>query len=660
MFRIFILSVLVCGLAWGGPKTFFKGDGIVPPKKTSAQRDALTGNVSGQILYNTDTLKLNQYNGTSWVDVGSGEGGINYVSPNHDAEGGTSGWATYADAAAATPADGTGGSANVTWTQSSSTPLRGSYSFRLTKDAANRQGQGVSYAFTIAEADKAKPLNVSFEYRVSAAAVAGSDSATGDVNVYVYDVTNSTLIQPTPFKLPGGTGNTWKYSGQFQASSSSTSYRLIFHVAGTNASAATYDFDSVVVGPQLQLQGAPVTDWVSYTPTGNWVSNTTFSGFWRRVGESMHVRGRAVLTGAPTSAVFSYSIPSGYTINDSVMPGGSTSTNPIGIAMAYDDSGGSGYSRIEGIVVRNSSTSVTVAMLAGGTDEYTTQVDQANPFTFASGDVVAVEFSVPITGWGSNVVMSQDADTRVVVARAVGQPSSTTSGNVIIYGTESFDTHGAYDNTTGRFTAPLSGFYEVSHQANSTNTYVTSVYKNAASDVLLGVVFSGVGGGSVVVQANAGDILDIRPSATTGTFSSSGGFVQFKRLSGAPVVAASEKIFALAYGDAASASDGNPIIWPTVSVSTHGAYNVSTGRFTAPSPGLYRVQAAVVSSDAARQLYVNVDAVDTRLLGTTDSNGEGTFTSTVNVLAGQVIDVRPDGGSFDVGSAVSWVSFEKL
>jgi hypothetical protein len=115
--------------------------GSIPcPKMTTTQRDAISSPTQGLCVDNTTTNKLNRYNGSAWVEVGSGTGVANYISPNDDAEGGTTGWATYADAAATSPVDGTGGSPNVTWTQSTANVLRGSNSFRLTKDAANRQG----------------------------------------------------------------------------------------------------------------------------------------------------------------------------------------------------------------------------------------------------------------------------------------------------------------------------------------------------------------------------------------------------------------------------------------------------------------------------------------------------------------------------------------
>jgi hypothetical protein len=246
------------------------------------------------------------------TQLGAGSGGINYLAANPDFESGTTGWATYADAAGTSPVDGTGGSPTTTLTRSTSSPLRGTANGLITKDAANRQGEGVSFDFSIASADKAKMLNVSFEYAGSANLAVGDSS---DVRVWVYDVTNSALIPVTPYTIQGGTGYTWKFNGQFQSASNSTSYRLILHIATTNASAWTMQIDNFVVGPTIQIIGAPIGDWTSFTPTGNMTTNVTYTGFWRRVGDSMHIRARLAFSGATDATILSVNLPSGYTVD---------------------------------------------------------------------------------------------------------------------------------------------------------------------------------------------------------------------------------------------------------------------------------------------------------------------------------------------------------
>jgi hypothetical protein len=57
-----------------------------------------------------------------------------------------------------------------------------------------------------------------------------------------------------------------------------------------------------------------------------------------------------------------------------------------------------------------------------------------------------------------------------VAARATcsnGQVISNSSQTTIIFNNTEFDTHGTYDNTTGIFTAPNSGYYQVNGKAGA-------------------------------------------------------------------------------------------------------------------------------------------------------------------------------------------------
>ena len=42
---------------------------MIPPKVTTSQRNGLSGVVSGAIVYNTSTNKLQVFNGSSWVNL---------------------------------------------------------------------------------------------------------------------------------------------------------------------------------------------------------------------------------------------------------------------------------------------------------------------------------------------------------------------------------------------------------------------------------------------------------------------------------------------------------------------------------------------------------------------------------------------------------------
>lgn len=152
------------------------------------------------------------------------------------------------------PVNGTGGvTAGVTFTRNTSTPLIGIASFDLGKDAANRQGQGVSTDFTINSIDKDSILQVSFIYQGSSGMTLGTSS---DVKVFIYDISNATLIPVTPLATLAGPVSTPKqYSGLFNTTTSSN-YRLIIHISTTSATAWDLLLDSVIVTDSLDPTAA--------------------------------------------------------------------------------------------------------------------------------------------------------------------------------------------------------------------------------------------------------------------------------------------------------------------------------------------------------------------------------------------------------------------
>lgn len=153
----------------------------------------------------------------------------------------------------ASPTNGTGGvPSGVTFTRNTTTPLVGTASFDLGKSGVNAQGQGVSTDFVINSVDKGKPLQIDFAYEGSTGMVLGSNS---DVQVFIYDINNANLIPVTPLETIAGPINTIQtFSGIFTATTSSN-YRLILHIATTNATAWDLLLDSVFVTDEL----SPVT-----------------------------------------------------------------------------------------------------------------------------------------------------------------------------------------------------------------------------------------------------------------------------------------------------------------------------------------------------------------------------------------------------------------
>lgn len=455
------------------------------------------------------------------IGSGGGAGGKNYLSDLFD---GTSvtGINRYADAAATSPVDGTGGSPNITAAAvNASSPLRGTANQRLSKDASNRQGEGWSYDFTVdrADYDGARPLLIKFKYKTS------SNYASSDVRMFVYDKDGTTLL--TVNDISNNSGNvlassagTSAFTGVFYPNSADNDYRLIFHITSTNASAWDFDVIDLSVGPDNSAPGAIVTEWVSYTPTGSWVSNTTYTGKWRRVGDTMDLDIKVAVSGAPTSASLTVNLPSGYTIDTNKITDTGQGIAGVLSTVAIRDAGTDNF---EGMVRYDTTSSVAIFKDDG--DGSVSAVTQAAPMTWANGDYTSIKITgLPIANWlASAALSSNEMMFSTVTVGASGNPASASSGNPIIFPTEDWDPFGAYDNSTGRFTAPRSGKYRVFGALTSASSATTlTIYVNAVSTTLAGNLDSnGEATFCATVKVVKGDLIDLRPGGTVDAATSS-------------------------------------------------------------------------------------------------------------------------------------------
>ena len=385
------------------------------------------------------------------TSTASAGGETNFISDG-DAEGSNI-FTEYADTAGTRPVDGTGGTPNVTSAISSSSPLIGSNSFILTKDAANRQGEGWAIDFTIDAAYKAKVLQIELDYIVNSGTfVAGSSSADSDVIVYIYDVTNSKLIEPSSFKfLSNSSTISDKFTANFQSSADSTSYRLIFHVASTSASAYSLKVDGIKVKPSVYVYGTPITDKKAFTPTFTGFGTVSNNNcFWWREGDSLSMEINFT-SGTSTATTASVSLPSGLSIDTSKL----------------DTSG----SNIFGFGIVSSAAAVTWCLIAantGGTVLYFSQQSASNSgigplngsnYLSSGQSAHFIVRNVPIQGWSSSVQMSDGYDGRLIAAsyQASSGQSITSTAVITMMGTKLYDTTNSYNTVTGVYTVPSAG-----------------------------------------------------------------------------------------------------------------------------------------------------------------------------------------------------------
>lgn len=584
------------------------------------------------------------------------DGQVNYIA-NPNGAISTVGWATYADAAGTTPVDGTGGSPASTFTRDTTTTLRGNSSLKWTKSAANRQGEGFSYNFTIDRADEGKILQASFQYNVASGALSYADD---DMTVWVYDILNSVLIPVTPYKIKNQTLISDRFFFEFQTGvAGALNYRLIVHTASTSAVAYTLNFGDFQLGPQAKLYGSAITDWVAYTPTFTGFGTAASIEFQsRKVGDTLQIRGKF---SCGTSTGTECRITLGFNgVNSNA-----TSSDTTKIPSIQEC----------GVYVRNISTAALVStpILIEPSVGYITfgkMTATDSPLTkqngnqiAAAGELVSLFMQVPIQGWGSSQVMSNDANTRIVAALVSGDPASATSGNPIIVPTVGYDSHGAYSNSTGRYTVPVPGIYRISGALQSASSATTlTIYKNAVSGALAGNLDSnGEATFTGLVNCIAGDLIDIRPG---GTVDATNMYLNFEMLNGPAQIAASESINARYFASATSISGSLATInWTTKDFDSHTA--MSSGTYTIPSAGKYQINSALLvsgtialNSTLILEIQKNGTVVSryTEYSGGIETNMKGIISDIISCLAGDT--VRLQVSSSATGPAIVSSNFD--
>lgn len=134
-----------------------------------------------------------------------------------------------------------------------------------------------------------------------------------------------------------------------------------------------------------------ITAWAPVTMTGSWEANTTYSAVSRLVGKSREFRVVISLTGAPTAANLELYYPEGTTADVGGLGDGGASAQSSGVVV--DASPAVIYGPLTVSVL---TTGVLVRAPSLASHGVITLVTQAAPITFASGDLIYVEFSVPV------------------------------------------------------------------------------------------------------------------------------------------------------------------------------------------------------------------------------------------------------------------------
>jgi hypothetical protein len=328
----------------------------------------------------------------------------------------------------------------ITLTRNITNPLRFESDFEITVPASNAQGNGVSYNFTIDRADEDTLFNISFDYAGSANFAYGG---TSDIKVFLYDVTSSTLIAVTPNNLATAAGH---FEGTF-TTTADTSYRVILHVATTNATGYTFEFTNFqlsTVVPGASGGGSSTLPFFTSSVISGGISTAVTSSY-------------------PTFTTFSNS--PAFTITPTV-----TGTYRVYTSLpAYKSSSGNGYYRIintsgGATLLDNSTTGIYVGSGSGsgaGGSIYTEAF-----YTLTAGNTYVFDFQGCNDGSGNVYVNAIDTPFYMFAqGLTVATPSSqfftsnvvnTNSGGITGTGFVTFSNSPAFT-----FTPSVSGMYKV-------------------------------------------------------------------------------------------------------------------------------------------------------------------------------------------------------
>jgi hypothetical protein len=140
----------------------------------------------------------------------------------------------------------------------------------------------------------------------------------------------------------------------------------------------------------------PLTNWVAFTPTGGMTTNTTYSGYYRRVGSNLEMRVKMAFSGAPNAVAATINLPGGLTIDPSILLDTTVASASLG-EVTFVDSAGNPFI---GKAMYHTSTSIRIFDIAANqTFAFVDPMAATAPFTFGSGDVVLVEVNCAVTEW---------------------------------------------------------------------------------------------------------------------------------------------------------------------------------------------------------------------------------------------------------------------
>lgn len=348
--------------------------GVLIPRMSEAQRDAIASPANALQVFNTTTGKFNYYDSTNsvWkVSSGAGTDTLNLMTKPGFEDGIDEGTASGCSASALTS------SSDVLITPNNLRALR----MTCTASTGN---------YTV---DKATGSQFAGAPGVVSCSIRTTQS--GVRFVYRHDGADTTQLVAVD-----STG-AWKRYAIDVASLGSTSSG--WKVEASSSITGTFDIDEceVTVNPKEPTYpvGLARTE-VSFSGSGSWVTNTTYNKATYKLLPDGWVEYQYFWTtsGAPTAATLMLNLPAGHTIDTSRLPKGAGASQFVESDGAVYDAGTASYA-IQVLKTSGSDTSVQIQLMNAGSANVTLDgpVNATSPFTWGNTDNGGIKFRLPIT-----------------------------------------------------------------------------------------------------------------------------------------------------------------------------------------------------------------------------------------------------------------------
>lgn len=439
---------------------------ITLPKASSSTLSGLTRK-QGTVVYDSTLNQVFSDDGTNLNPIGSGAGEKNYIT-------------TGSSNAAGWTASGVGVTV-ATDTTAADLPRAITSKSGILISRASGSTAYAYYRFTLDSADYNKKLKIAFAMKPGGSYVASDFKVDMYSNTAAdYSGTSARLTLSTDSSAVSALPNaTLVYQTTFDSTSSSAPYMELRVGLNASTSGTTIVISDVIVGPGIITQGTAVSPAQAWTPTSStWTSNVTFTGQYWRIGSRGRFHAKATLSGAPSNAALTIAMPTGLTIDSSVL-------NTTVYATSLGEASASIATTMEVVTNGNTST-VQVVYTNSITAANIGTLDATHPVTWANGNTIDVWWEVPVSEWaGSGTVNVVQNDTEYASNSSTADSSDTTS---FVYGPSGSVVPGALTATRKKrvsFQTPIQAtdllFIEI--QVAGTGAWIELIGYQADTDI---------------------------------------------------------------------------------------------------------------------------------------------------------------------------------